>query len=338
MSSTGFTLIELLVVIAIISLLVALLMPAVQRAREAARRTSCLNNMRQISVAAQNYLSSHRTFPPATVAGVSYCLTPVAVSPCLVLPTTSSPDGLDQIAPPSIPCSTIGSVWSRNDDAKFPYTVSTNEWGVSGSWPWMALILNELGFPLHQPDFKLGKFDASNWAAVQSPIETFVCPSAALGGSRIDGMELANYKGVGGNSPYDGASPCDVANFSLGSNGVISNAGRIDDRDIVDGMSQTLMFGESRFGAWGDSFSASAGLVDGQPLFDSYIDVKTYDVPNCPPLPEYIHYVGFGSFHGEVVNFSLSDASSRSISKTIDRSLFRALCTRNGGERIDDEF
>lgn len=59
----GFTLIELLVVIAIIAILIALLLPAVQQAREAARRSSCKNNMKQIGLALHNYHDSHRSFP-----------------------------------------------------------------------------------------------------------------------------------------------------------------------------------------------------------------------------------------------------------------------------------
>src|ERR1700745_210756 len=64
---SGFTLIELLVVIAIIAVLIALLLPAVQQAREAARRTQCKNNLKQMGLSLMNYESTFSVFPPARI-------------------------------------------------------------------------------------------------------------------------------------------------------------------------------------------------------------------------------------------------------------------------------
>ncbi|MES2788935.1 MAG: DUF1559 domain-containing protein [Planctomycetota bacterium] len=85
MRKRGFTLIELLVVIAIIAVLIALLLPAVQQAREAARRTQCKNNLKQLGLALHNYESTFSVFPPGdvTVAGAPQASTHAYILPYL---------------------------------------------------------------------------------------------------------------------------------------------------------------------------------------------------------------------------------------------------------------
>jgi prepilin-type N-terminal cleavage/methylation domain-containing protein len=103
---TAFTLVELLVVIAIIGILVALLLPAVQAAREAARRSSCSNNLKQLGLAMHNYHDTHRVFPPGVLAaGLNSNLSGAQANPSsmswmpMVLPFMEQAPLHDQLQP-----------------------------------------------------------------------------------------------------------------------------------------------------------------------------------------------------------------------------------------------
>ncbi len=86
--SSGFTLIEVLVVIAIVGVLIAMLVPAVQAARESARRTRCTNHFKQIGLALLNYESAHRVFPPAFARNPGHNLLMLcSIRPILTRPT-----------------------------------------------------------------------------------------------------------------------------------------------------------------------------------------------------------------------------------------------------------
>ncbi|MBX3442015.1 MAG: DUF1559 domain-containing protein [Planctomyces sp.] len=306
----GFTLIELLVVIAIIGLLVSLLMPAVQRAREAARRNACLNNMKQLGLASHNYLDAHRVFPSGWVEDDATPLCDLDVTPFT--------------EPVSINLSANQRVEIR-------------DWAMGPYWGWHALMLPQMDQLTIQIDYMLRKHDANNWRMAQVPIETYVCPSASLPSSRPANLGYTSYRGnMGWWSQADPNAPLN--------NGVFYRNSSIADRDFTDGMSNTILFGESLFGGfWADNYACCARARDdiqapsGAMLnFDTYWNASTGT--NCPQPPNTIHFFGFGSFHGDILNFTLADGSSRSVAKNLDTNVFRALCTRNGREPIDIKF
>ena len=329
---SGFTLVELLVVIAIIGLLVAMLMPAVQRAREAARRTACINSMRQLGLAAHNYLDSQRKFPSGWVEPENTIDNTLAN---YVDPTTLCDLFLDQTRFPEPVVIPLGANQT---------TPPITEWGVGPHWSWHAMLLPQMEQSTLQLNFSFRKSAInqtspeiidSNWEYIQTPIESYVCPSASLPSSRPANLGYTTYRGVMGawtaqQQTNNGGEPLN--------NGIFYKNSSVDDRDISDGMSQTLMFGESLAGLfWADNYACCARARDDRPLFDAYWNVQSSAYPgDCPDVS--LHFLGFGSFHGDVTVFTLGDGSSRTIAKNIDEQTFWALCTRNGREAIGTEF
>ncbi|RLS56582.1 MAG: DUF1559 domain-containing protein [Planctomycetota bacterium] len=309
----GFTLVELLVVIAIIALLVSMLLPAVQKAREAARRNSCLNNMRQLGLAAHNYLSGFKVFPSGWIEDPNAPLADLSYggSPCFPAPVTLPLAG----GPP-------------------PVTLTLQDWVMSPYFGWHALLLPQMDQGTVLLNFALLKTDPANYNMLRVPIESYVCPSASYPAQRTDNLGYTSYRGnMGWWSQNDPNAPLN--------NGIFYRNSGVSDRDITDGMSQTVQFGETLFGGyWGDSYACCARARDDQPNFDAHWTAASANataICGNAQNPN-IHFFSFGSFHTDLCNFTLCDGSSRAISKSVDTNVFRAICSRNGREPITQEF
>ncbi|MCA9113507.1 MAG: DUF1559 domain-containing protein [Planctomycetaceae bacterium] len=182
----GFTLIELLVVIAIIAILIALLLPAVQQAREAARRSQCKNNLKQIGLALHNYLSTYNVFP---------------------LAMASDPTG-----------ATNGGQWSAQARI-LPYIDQ-------------GAMYNNVNFSVNY---------AKGVSPARDRVPVFLCPSEPNDKVRLDGgLEIypINYGFNGGTWEY-----WNETNGKKGDGAFCVNSS-FRPRDFVDGMTNTLAFGE----------------------------------------------------------------------------------------------
>lgn len=350
----GFTLIELLVVIAIIAVLAAILLPAVQRAREAARRTQCLNNLKQLSLACQNYHDTHKCFPSGDI-DLGFPTTPFAdpyeVSQYITF-TQSAQLGIQQR-------------YDVNGNLILPAAnLTLYTWVMAPPWSWHSFILPQIEQSTIGVRFDIFKNDVVNLTAMQIPVPIFICPSAILPASRPPvvsngngngassptlptgetsasitggGYAYSSYRGVMGAQPIsDPASNSSDTDWMQ--NGVLYPNSATKISDITDGTSNTLLMGDSRYGLWGDGASCCARFRNDRSTptdFDSYWSWAPGQPPAATPT---IQYFSFGSLHDDSVIFSLCDGSSRPISKTIDKGLIRKLATRAEGTPIDSDF
>jgi prepilin-type N-terminal cleavage/methylation domain-containing protein/prepilin-type processing-associated H-X9-DG protein len=232
----GFTLIELLVVIAIIAVLIALLLPAVQAAREAARRSQCVNNLKQLGLGLQNYHSSTNSFPLGGNPQVSgFGQNKIA-------------NGFGQGA--------WGS-WSAQM-MLLPYMEQTQ-------------IFNSANFAVVMRG--CGACEVTNTTVTVAKINNFLCPSSPpIKGVWYPGTTYPGnnyFASTGSTVMWIGASEPYIGNYTIGPNGPFAAGGTpIGFRDIIDGTSNTIAFGEWRSGDNNDAINNIQDIAGqtGQPF------------------------------------------------------------------------
>jgi prepilin-type N-terminal cleavage/methylation domain-containing protein len=337
----GFTLIELLVVIAIIAILIALLLPAVQQAREAARRTQCKNNMRQIGLAFHNYHDTHGRFPKPAMIGVTVSTGLVirsGVSWCTML----------------LPYIEQANIYALYDSTGSPYTPLN-----------AAAVLNVIpGFicpsvPRSSNVYTMTAPAGLNLGGGFPPLGASLNMTAGvLDYDTLDGVfsgfSTIAYTGQPAAADRAGWGTwsirvIDLPNMSSGGSG-----GSL--RDITDGTSNTILVGEvsdrTKLIRKGKTIAlsdpeAQAQAITGSgtwpDLFkgDTWIGGKLYDGTGASGGPCAINCsnfrnAGMYSFHTGGAQVTLADGSARFISENIGAYTLASLITRAGGEVIGE--
>lgn len=304
--SRGFTLVELLVVIAIIGVLVALLLPAVQSAREASRRTACKNKMRQIGLALHNYHDSYRTFPPGVV------LSEAASATC----------------PPEGGTDDVFSTWTVS---LLPYLEEESLYQQFDFSLPIASRFNRI----------TGRAQHNGMIAFSGTPAIYLCPSDPR---LAPGVVHIDYAGVMGGGE-SGAPPA-VCEGGAGrlyfDNGFFFMNSAIRMGRVTDGTSNTYLVGETRFmrtdadegvGANYPSWASGADMR-GNGNDSSYQTMAAAVLPiNDPAIPtnsgDFMRL--FGSFHTGGCHMIFGDVSVHYIDENIDLFVHRSMGARNDG-------
>ncbi len=332
----GFTLIELLVVIAIIAVLIALLLPAVQAAREAARRSQCVNNLKQIGLGMMNYESANGSFP-AGEKGCCWGTWCVFLMPYIEQQQVYNA------------WNTFGSNFPSGGplDSNLRYagaantTVTNTKIGTYScpSDPNASQINPGNGIRYGNYAVNYGNGDQAQ-AAAYPPVDPYL-PTVVI--------------------PFLGAPFTDMGSPLIDDTGYAKNFATLTVTklaSITDGLSNTMMASEILIGSpggsdlrgytyWGPSASFNAIITPNSPLPDQMGNggcaTSTKSMPCVPSgsLTSTINagtgaevYLGARSKHPGGVNSAVCDGSVRFFKDTINRQTFRAASTTQGGEII----
>lgn len=320
----AFTLIELLVVIAIIAVLIALLLPAVQQAREAARRTQCKNNLKQIGLALANYESSFGILPPGYVSGVG------------------TPD-------PRTGDSGPGWGWLA---ILLPYVDQTP---LQQSLNWNLPCWDPANSTMVKTVVPMFLCPSAT-----SPAGTVGITDINLNVMNNIYFGRANYvHNVGWNDIWSSPASTDYTDPIKGCNGVMFRNSGVRLRDVTDGLTNTVFVGERAPyladavwpgvvpGSEHFSYNEFASSGTGGPGIN-YDNAGSYVGANSGPSiyedPQIIHSPNWPGGHTDQMysqhvggcHIMLGDGSVRFVSDSMDMRTFQWLCSRQGGEVIGE--
>jgi len=343
----GFTLVELLVVIAIIGILVALLLPAIQAAREAARRMDCISRLRQIGIAAHNYHDSKKQFPPHGNYPTHLS------SQALLMPYMENQavhDLVDQT-----------THWRdvKNTAAYLtPVTFLRCPSQVPLEWTDMALQNGYPGGGGEQNNLRchyVAILGARPGPADPTLRDSSGCPAVVSSGRGGGGGTTYEYPE---STYFQQACALDAdppgSSGGVATNGVIYPWSKVRIGDIIDGSSHTMMYGESSFTtgiqfpwivgsvSWSNNPSSGYGWVHNAKNIYHPINSKPFmkdpDSPDWDPIVN-VTNVSLGSNHPGGTNVLMADGSASFLSENVDlKGVYRPMASRASEEIYESPF